>query len=113
MNRRSLFSAVPAALLGIGPAIAAMAAQASAPEGFERVSCDKDDPGYRAFAMLNGDGKKFQIMLDGIEVQHCITADARDGWVKRLVTTPAGNIAISFDDVLTEIVHGRVEIIIT
>lgn len=108
MNRRGF-------LKGAAVAVAATPAVASAavlkPNGI-RMSSDKDDPGYRAWCIAMGDGKRPKVLLDGVPQKHCTMADEARGEVKRAVLTPSGNIAKGYDDFLEEIVHGDVRIIL-
>jgi hypothetical protein len=106
MNRRSFFGA--AASVVMAPAAAA----SIAPPKFSRLSCEKDDPGYRPYCELRGDRRTFRVLLDGRESKGVITADTSEGWVKRHVITERGNYAHDGKNLLTEIVHGYVEIII-
>ena len=84
----------------------------SAPVGYERVSCETGDPGEVAYGMACADGKQIKVWLDGVEQTHCITADASEGWVKRLIVSPSGNVAINMatGEILTEVVRGAVTI---
>ncbi|BCH33150.1 hypothetical protein MesoLjLc_50800 [Mesorhizobium sp. L-8-10] len=109
MDRRSFLRGAAVAPIAVtGAAVQAN----SAPEGYERVSTETGDPGERAYAMACGDGKRIKVYLDGVEQQYCLTADARQGWVKRHVITEQGNVAFNraTEEILTEVVHGRVEI---
>lgn len=75
-----------------------------------RVSNEKDDPGYRDYCIIVGDKKKVLVYIDGVEQKLCTIADSAEGWVKRAVTTPDGNIAHDGDTILQEVVHGKVVI---
>ncbi|SER57658.1 hypothetical protein [Rhizobium sp. NFR03] len=108
MNRRSFLKAAPAVAVLPGVALAS----GHAPAGYQRLSTEKDDPGYRAYCMLRGDRKKVKIFLNGQETS-ALTADAGEGWVKRHVITPEGNVAHDGRELLTEVVHGAVTIEIT
>jgi hypothetical protein len=107
MNRRSFLRAA-----AIAPAIAAMPAISSAPAGYERVSCEKGDPGERAYALACAGGKTVKVYLDGVEQKYALTADTNQGWVKRTVVSADGNIAFNraTEEIYTEIVHGAVRI---
>lgn len=111
MNRRSLIVAMAAApALACAPSVLD---RGKAPDGFHRLSSDKDDEGYRAWCILNGDGKLAKVYLDGVEQPDCLMADAQQGIVRRLVRTPGGNIAIGHGEALQETVPGFVEIVIS
>lgn len=97
-------------VVGAAAAVAAIQPEGKAPVGFHRVSVEKDDAGYVPYGMLVGDDKMVAVYLDGVKVQGVRTADAKEGWVKRYIRTPSGNIARVKADLLTEIVHGHVEI---
>lgn len=107
MDRRSFLRGA-----AVAPIIATLPAISSAPAGYERVSCEKGDPGERAYALARADGKTVKVYLDGVEQKHAVTADANEGWVKREVVSPAGNIAYNPAtwEIYREIVHGVVRI---
>lgn len=79
--------------------------------GGVRMSCEPDDAGYVPWGMARGDGKIVKVWLDGVEQKQCITADESVGMVKRVLLTPAGNVAVGNDEVLTEVVYGDVRIV--
>lgn len=112
MDRRSFLRASAAVSLGAGlPVSIANAPCPEEPAGlFQRISCEKGDRGYRAYCMARGDDKTVMVYLNGEPQRYALTADANEGWVKRFVSTPAGNIAHDGREVLTEIVHGTVTI---
>lgn len=109
MDRRSFLkgSAVAAVTL---PAVAS--ALAANPNGI-RVSVEADDPGYRAYCLARGDGKKVDVYLDGTRQTSSLMADERTGTVKRVVLTPNGNFAHDGENVLTEQVYGDVRVVIS
>lgn len=103
MKRRSF---LVGAVVAPGAALAALP-----PVGGIRVSCEQGDPGYRDYCIANGDGKVFKVWIDGVEQKRCVMADERLGVVKRMVTTPAGNIAHDADgNIFFEEISGVVEI---
>ncbi|KQS78081.1 hypothetical protein ASG25_21895 [Rhizobium sp. Leaf384] len=106
MNRRSFLKAAPAVVAL--PAVAF--ASVTAPEGFHRISVEEGDPGYIPYGMLRGDRKKVSIFLNGQKEAAVVTADAREGWIKRHIRTPDGNYAHARGELLTEVVHGAVVI---
>lgn len=107
MNRRSFFRAAVAA----PAAIIASPRPGSACE-FTRISCERGDPGERAYGILCGRGLSATVWLDGVEQKLAVTADVERGYVKRLVDAGGGRIAYNrmTDEVLHEEVYGRVEI---
>ena len=46
----------------------------------ERVSANCDDPGYHAYRALAGNNAKVVVMVDGKEIDNCITADPEQGF---------------------------------
>ncbi len=113
MDRRSFLTAAASTSAAVAVGVGTPIAIANAPEGFHRVSMDKaDDVGYRAWCMLNGDDLVARVYLNGAEVKWCRAADAREGWVRRSVETPGGNMAydIAKGEILEETVHGDVRI---
>jgi hypothetical protein len=111
MNRRSFFRgavALPTLLAGA----ATMPAVASNTR-ITRVSMDRSDAvGHRNYCMCVGDRKTVKVYLDGEYQKYATAADSVEGWVKRLVTTPGGNIAHDRHEVLVETVYGNVAIVI-
>lgn len=112
MNRRVFLAAMPLAPLVAVPAVA-LPAVAAVPKAGLRLSALKDDPGYRAWCELCGDGKTVKVYLDGVEQHDAVTADEADGMVYRAVRTPSGNLAIGRDEILYETVYGDVRIVIS
>lgn len=108
MNRRS-FLRSGAAVTAITPFAAIGIAMPTQSEFF-RISVEKDDPGYIPYAKLNGDGRSPKIYLDGIEQRDCITADASEGWIKRIIITEQGNPANVCGEICHEVVCGKVVI---
>ncbi|KRA63119.1 twin-arginine translocation signal domain-containing protein [Rhizobium sp. Root651] len=108
MNRRGF---IKGAALAVAAAPAAASASVIKPNGI-RMSTDKADPGYRAWCIAMGDGKKPKVFLNGVEQKHCSMADESLGEVKRAVLTPSGNLAIGRDEILEEIVYGDVKILV-
>jgi hypothetical protein len=105
MNRRSFFGAV-----AVLPAVAVAAP--SVPAEYSRLSTEKGDPGYVPYSKLLGDKRKFRVLFNGAKRKGVITCDANEGWIKAHVLTERGNFAHDGKELLTEIVHGRVEIIL-
>lgn len=111
MDRRSFLrgaAAVPVVL----PAVAAATMQQPVPsrDYSRRFSQDKNDPGYRNWCIVTGDGMVVKVYLDGVEQKHCSMADEINGEIERIVMTPSGNMARSHDEILTEIVRGNVRL---
>lgn len=71
-----------------------------------RVSCEKDDPGYKYWLK----NKQCRIFLNDIEVDSCIMADSDEGVIKRFVKDEIGNFVADGDGIKTEILKGKVEI---
>lgn len=107
MDRRSFLKATAAASVAL-PVTAAVAI--GKPNGV-RVSCEENDPGYRAYCMARGDGHKVEVYLDGAHQRAALMADEAKGVVKRVVMTPKGNFAHDGVNVLTEEVTGDVRIV--
>lgn len=97
----------------LAPGAAAASLPISAPIGGIRISCEKEDSGYRDYCIANGDGKIVKVWLDGVEQKRCVMADENLGVVKRMVTTPQGNIAHDNGEFLFEEIKGFVEVKIT
>lgn len=109
MDRRSFLRS--AALAPVSVAAVASGKSHSAPLGYERVSSEKDDPGYLAWCTLNADKKTCLVYLDGVQQKFVLTADAKEGWIKRHILSPNGNLVIGSDNnILNEIVSGVVTI---
>lgn len=106
MDRRTFFRCIPAL-----PLVAAGVVTFPT-HGITRVSMEKGDPGEIPWGKLRADGKIVRVFLDGVPQKYCRTADAKEGWVNRLVLTDKGNIAKGIDRVLDETVYGHVEILI-
>lgn len=94
----------------VGEGVSGMVIPSKPISGGMRISCLKDDPGYRAWCMLRGDGKTAKVYLDGVEQKDACIADEAEGMVRRAVRTPEGNLAIGRDEVLEETVYGDVHI---
>lgn len=107
MNRRSFFRAAVFAPV----AVAAAPASGAACE-FTRISCERGDPGERAYSILRGRNLNPKVWLDGVEQKFAVTADVHEGFVKRAVDAGGGNVAFNdvTGEVFEEVVHGRVEI---
>lgn len=77
-----------------------------------RVSIETDDSGEAAYqlALRRGD---VIVLLDGVEQRNCLTADSVEGFVKRYATA-SGKLLYNSNksQALTEIVKGKVEIVI-
>jgi hypothetical protein len=111
IDRRSLFAAAAGGVAAVSVgSISSAVACGRVPCDFRRISTEPDDPGYRAFCQLRGDDIWPVVYLDGVEEKHCVTVDAKEGWVKRAVLTPRGNIAHDGNKILHEIVYGHVVI---
>lgn len=110
MNRRNFLSAVAVSPLMAVPVSEALAAVSKT--GGVRISCLRDDPGYRAYCLASGDGKKVQCFLNGIEQRGAVTADESLGMIYRLVMTEKGNAAHANGEILHEAVYGDVRIVI-
>ncbi|WP_425087782.1 hypothetical protein [Stappia sp.] len=81
-----------------------------------RVSSDKNDPGYAAYAQLRARGKTVTVFLDGVEVDKCDMADDEEGMVSYAVLTDDGKLQLdpcNPDQILTERAHGVVEIVVS
>lgn len=115
MNRRAFFGAMAAAPGVLAAAAGLSVALPGEPCSFRRVSCERGDPGERAYAILCGDQKSARIFLDGVEQRFAITADMDEGSVLRHVATPEGHIAFNrvTGEIYNETVYGRVDIRIT
>lgn len=106
MKRRSFLLC---SILAPAAAVATVAAAAK-PNGL-RLSIEPEDPGYRAYCILNGDRKKITVFLDGVKT-NVITADESLGMVYRPVFTPDGNLAHHGGTILHETVYGDVRIVV-
>ena len=71
-----------------------------------RISGDPDDPDYLA------DSRGVAVLLDGVVVRHCISADDVAGLVTRHVELPDGTIQADSDGWAIETVTGAVKIIL-
>lgn len=109
MDRRSFLRGSAIAVAGI-PAVAAASPIAVRKEGGRRISSVTGDPGHRLYCMARGDGQTVKVYLDGVEQKWAETADEAEGFVDRVVETPAGNMAHDGRDLLKERVYGDVRI---
>lgn len=75
----------------------------------DRISIEEGDPGQVPFQLLGKQRWDVRILLDGVEQRECVTADRKEGWVKRYVTDNNGRLSVRGDRIATEIVHGKVE----
>lgn len=110
MNRRKFFGLgfVAAAM---SPTAALEAAHAATAGPVGRVSVVEGEPGYREYCIARGDGKTVRAILDGVNITDADAADAIEGWVRRCVRTPKGNIAHDGrGNILMEVVYGAVRI---
>lgn len=110
MNRRGFLLGALAAPAAVVP-LSQPTAGVNKTSGI-RISRDPADSGYRAYCEAFGDGKKIRVFLNGVEQRYVETADEREGFVLRAVTTDRGNLAHDGHDVLTETVHGDVLVMI-
>jgi len=60
-----------------------------------RISADKEDPGFENF---NPGEHTYKVFLDGVEVDHCITADEEEGFVFLYIPNNNGTGFIVSDD---------------
>lgn len=110
MNKRKFFSMLAGApFVPLAAAPVAVAA-GIAPKGFERISCEHGDPGYIPYGKLCADKIRPKFFLDGVEQKQVLTADAREGWIKRWACGESGRIAVVNGEAVEEVVHGHVEI---
>ena len=72
-----------------------------------RVSIYPTDPG---FANFRGFGRH-RVFLNGIEAQDVVTADEELGEVLRLARDEHGSLITDGDELIHEIVRGKVEIV--
>lgn len=109
MDRRGFLKALAV------PAVIPMSvvAVSTYPKDYHRVSTEKDDPGYISLAKLRSDGHTVKVYLDGIEQKNAVTADAREGFVKRSMVTEKGNIVVAFGEIINETLYGSVDIVIS
>jgi hypothetical protein len=63
-----------------------------------RISVDETDSGWRTFEANGGRGARWRVMLDGVEVRNCITADEELGEVLTLVEDPEKTNALMIVD---------------
>lgn len=80
-----------------------------------RISSDRNDPGYQAFAEARDHGKTVRVFLNGEEVQKCTVADEEAGFVKRRVLDADGKVQVDPHDpevIWEERVYGDVRIVI-
>jgi hypothetical protein len=104
MDRRSFLR-----WFSFSPVAVAAAANTSVQTGV-RLSVEQDDPGYRAYCLAHGDGKKIKIFLNEVEQKACLTVDESAGMIKRMVFTAKGNVAHDGENFLTEEVYGHVRV---
>lgn len=69
-----------------------------------RLSVEKTDPGFRA------DAYRYEVLLDGVPLQHCLTADEERSTAKVVATDAAGKILTDEFVVRTKWVFGEVRI---
>jgi hypothetical protein len=80
-----------------------------------RISSDRNDPGYQAFAEARDHGKTVRVYLNGEEAQKCTVADEEEGFVKRRVLNAKGNVQVDPHDpevIWEERVEGEVRVVI-
>lgn len=76
-----------------------------------RISADKGDPGYTAYATAPN-RTKIEVYLDGVLQKHVVTADTDEGWLLRLKEDDKGNLFIDHttNRIAAERCTGKVEI---
>lgn len=72
-----------------------------------RLSIIENDKGYNATAYLS------KVLLNGIELNNCITADEDEGYCLVYKTDDNGKTIpnVANNKLLTEVLHGHVEIV--
>lgn len=75
-----------------------------------RYSSDEADPGYDnwAAAMLRNEVPR--VFLDGWEIKDAELADEDEGIVRRAKKDIGGNLIVKDDELVTEILRGKVEV---
>lgn len=76
----------------------------------ERASIVAGESGYSQYCEAYRDKKIVTVTLNGVPQKLCTAADAAEGWVRRVVVNEDGDIATDGDNVLEEVVHGKVVI---
>lgn len=71
-----------------------------------RISVDEKDPGFANFR-----GHATKVLLDGVEVHDCITADEEAGECLCYKDDENGKPVLDGDEIATEIRRGKVQII--
>lgn len=106
INRRGFLTSMSAA----PAAIAATAA--ITPIAYHRVSVEAGDPGEAAFAALCAQKKRAEVFLDGVYQKWALTADAKEGWVRRHRIDEFDNVLFNprTGKILNEVVYGSVVI---
>lgn len=69
-----------------------------------RISVEKTDPGFRA------DAYRYEVLLDGVPLQMCLTADEERSTAKVVATDSAGKIVVDEFMVKTKWVFGHVRV---
>jgi hypothetical protein len=79
-----------------------------------RLSTDKGDAGFPAFAALVADGKRVTVMLDGVEMSDVETCDDAAGEIVRFAKDENGDLRLNEtrDEILRETLRGVVTIVI-
>lgn len=79
-----------------------------------RRSADRDDPGYAAFRRELDLGTNLRILLNGEEQKFVFAADEEEGFILRGIPDSEGRLQINreTDNVMTERVEGKVQIIV-
>lgn len=72
-----------------------------------RLTTDKNDPDYNVFK--NAWAK---VYLDDVEQRFCLMADEERGVIKRYKTSENGKILFQNDTYVTELVYGKVKILV-
>lgn len=80
---------------------------------YDRVSCEKGDPGEAAYNAARLEGKKVIVYLDGVNQPEAVTADVEEGWVRRFKKNEEG-LVIDPDkeEIVIEVVHGDVRVVL-
>ncbi len=79
-----------------------------------RISCEQGDAGFDQWALAQAFGARVIVFLDGVEQANVLTADGDEGWLRRAVLTPFGQMQTddSGERLLTEVAKGAVKIIV-
>ena len=75
-----------------------------------RLSVNRDDAGHSQWIEVQSMGKTADIYLDGIEQNNVVTVDDEAGTVLRYKVGDDGQLVVEGDELICELVMGRVEI---